>query len=165
MSIGGAGHDVVKYALDTFDSVHGPSLSCTHDANAWPSDRYAGLPAPAEGERVILWLQNSHAAPIPPGPCRWTAWAPSSPVTLDREVGPFATVAVDVAALLPDLRWPAQIEVRAGRHVVRPRYEVIRGGRTRIAHVNVERADLKPDPAIPQLPEQLGRAFLCRFRC
>ena len=35
-------------------------LSCTHDANAWPADRYAGLPAPGPGERVILWLQNSH---------------------------------------------------------------------------------------------------------
>ena len=32
--------------------------------------------------------------------------------------------------------------------MVRPRYEVVRDGRTRIAHVNVERADLRPDPAI-----------------
>ena len=63
----------------------------------------------------------------------------------------------------PDLRWPAQIELRAGRHVVRPRYEVTRGDRTRIAHVNVERADLQPDPAIPHLPEQLGRGYLLPF--
>ncbi len=112
---------------------------------------------------MILWLQNSHAAPIPAGAVSLDRMGAERPVTLDREVGPFATVAVDVAALLPDVRWPAQIEVRAGRHVVRPRYEVIRGDRTRIAHVNVERADLKPDPAIPQLPEQLGRHFLLPF--
>jgi hypothetical protein len=47
--------------------------------------------------------------------------------------------------------------------VVRPRYEVIRGGRVRIAHVNVERADLKPDPAIPHLPRELGRHYLLPF--
>ncbi len=70
-AIGAAGHDVVKYALDTYAadaaSHWGASLSCTHDANAWPSDRYAGLPAPRDDERVILWLQNSHATPIPAG--------------------------------------------------------------------------------------------------
>ncbi len=66
-AIGVAGHDVVKYALDTYGNGGNPSLSCTHDANAWPSSRYAGLPAPKPGERVILWLQNSHAAPIPAG--------------------------------------------------------------------------------------------------
>ena len=31
---------------------------------------------------------------------------------------------MDVAELLPGVEWPAQVEVRAGRHVVRPRYEV-----------------------------------------
>ena len=68
--IGAAGHDVVKYALDTFGqngSVADGAVSCTHDANAWPSDRYAGLPAPAPGERVVLWVQNSHPVPIPGG--------------------------------------------------------------------------------------------------
>ncbi len=34
---------------------------------------------------------------------------------------------------------------------------------TRIAHVNVERADLQPDPAIAHLPEQLGRNYLLPF--
>src|SRR5215469_12689193 len=66
-AIGAVGHDVVKYALDTYGSGNEASLSCTHDANAWPSDRYAGVPAPAEGERVVLWVQNSHAVPIPAG--------------------------------------------------------------------------------------------------
>ncbi|MBV9812938.1 MAG: hypothetical protein JO326_09300, partial [Acetobacteraceae bacterium] len=35
-AIGAAGHDVVKYALDTYGADGGPTLSCTHDANAWP---------------------------------------------------------------------------------------------------------------------------------
>ena len=38
-AIGAAGHDVVKYALDTYGTGAEQSLSCTHDANAWPSDR------------------------------------------------------------------------------------------------------------------------------
>jgi hypothetical protein len=172
-AIGAVGHDVVKYALDTYASDNGASLSCTHDANAWPSDRYAGLPAPRDDERVVLWLQNSHAVPIPAGAVALDRMGAERPVALAHEVGPFATVAVDVSRVLPDLRWPAQIELRAGRHVVRPRYEVTRGERVRIAHVNVERGDLKADPAIPGLPEQLGRGYLLpfpvlpreRFRC
>jgi hypothetical protein len=162
-AIGAAGHDVVKYALDTYASDNGASLSCTHDANAWPSDRYAGLPAPREGERVVLWLQNSHATPIPPGAVALDRMGAEHPVALREPVGPFATLALDVATLLPDVRWPAQIELRAGRHVVRPRYEVSRAGRTRIAHVNVERADLQPDPAIATLGADLGRGHLLPF--
>jgi hypothetical protein len=162
-AIGAAGHDVVKYALDTYATDDGASLSCTHDANAWPSDRYAGLPAPRADERVVLWLQNSHAVPIPAGAITLDRMGAERPVAYGREVGPFATVALDVADLLPGLHWPAQIELRAGRHIVRPRYEVIRARRTRIAHVNVERADLRPDPAIPTLPEELGRGYLLPF--
>ena len=162
-AVGAAGHDVVKYALDTYGSGNDVSLSCTHDANAWPSDRYAGLPAPRDDERVVLWLQNSHAVPIPAGAVALDRMGAEQPVALPQEVGPFATVAVDVARLLPDLRWPAQIELRAGRHVVRPRYEVTRGKRVRIAHVNVERGDLRPDPAIPGLAAQLGRGYLLPF--
>src|SRR6185312_451927 len=85
------------------------------------------------------------------------------PVAWPHEVGPFATVAIDTAKLLPAVRWPAQIELRAGRHVVRPRYEVTRGERVRIAHVNVERSDLRPDPAIAGLTAQLGRGYLLPF--
>jgi hypothetical protein len=157
----------VKYALDTYagdaTSAWGASLSCTHDANAWPSDRYAGLPAPREDEQVILWLQNSHATPIPAGAVSLDRMGAERPVALTREVGPFATVAVNVGEMLPGLQWPAQIELRAGRHVVRPRYEVARRERVRIAHVNVERGDLKPDPGIALLPAQLGRGYLLPF--
>jgi hypothetical protein len=162
-AIGAAGHDVVKYALDTYASDNGASLSCTHDANAWPSDRYAGLPAPRADERVILWLQNSHATPIPAGAVAFDRMGAEQPVALPQAVPPFATLAVDVGELLPDVHWPAQIELRAGRHVVRPRYEVTRGGRVRIAHVNVERDDLTPDPIIPDLAGPLGRGYLLPF--
>ena len=165
-AIGVAGHDVVKYALDTYAADNGGSLSCTHDANAWPSDRYAGLPAPREDERVILWLQNSHAAPIPAGAIALDRMGAERPVELAREVGPFATVAVDVARLLPDVRWPAQIELRAGRHVVRPRYEVMRGERR--AHRPCQRrarrsAPRSGDPTVaraarPRLPAAFPRA-------
>jgi hypothetical protein len=159
-AIGAAGHDVVKYALDTFGSGNDASLSCTHDANAWPSDRYAGIPAPARGERVVVWLQNSHAVAIPAGAVALDRMGAEQPVALARAIAPYASVALDVSELLPGLHWPAQIELRSGRHMVRPRYEVVREGRTRIAHANVERADLRPDPGIPTLPPQLGRGFL-----
>lgn len=162
-AIGVAGHDVVKYALDTYASDNGASLSCTHDANAWPSDRFAGLPAPRPDEKVVLWLQNSHAVPIPAGTIALDRMGAGQPVTLDRQVGPFATIAMDVADFLPGLLWPAQIELRAARHVVRPRYEVTKDDRVRIAHVNVERDNLRPDPSIATLPPEMGRGYLLPF--
>jgi hypothetical protein len=162
-AIGVAGHDVVKYALDTYASDNGASLSCTHDANAWPSDRFAGLPAPRPDEKVVLWLQNSHAVPIPAGTIALDRMGAEDPVTLNQDVGPFATIAMDVADFLPGLHWPAQIEIRTGRHVVRPRYEVTRDDRVRIAHVNVERDNLRVDPGIPALPAQMGRGYILPF--
>jgi hypothetical protein len=84
---------------------------------------------------------------------------------LDREIPAFGSHALDVAELLPAARWPQQIEIRAGKHFVRPRYEVIdragpRRGRTRIAHPNVERDDLKPDPRVAELSNLMGKAYL-----
>jgi hypothetical protein len=147
--VGAAGHDTVKYALDTIeDEESGPSLSCTHDANAWPADFYAGLPAPRDDEKVVLWVQNSLPTPIPPGAIALNLMGDERVVSFPDGVGPYATAALDVASLLPDARWPQQIEISAGRHIVRPRYEVIRGNRRRIAHPNVERIDLAPDPAL-----------------
>jgi len=162
-AIGVAGHDILKYALDTYATDGGASLSCTHDANAWPSERYAGLPAPAPSERVTLWLQNSHALPIPAGAITLDRMGADAPVAIDQQIGPFATCAIDVARYLPQAKWPSQIEVRAGRHVMRPRYEVTRNMRTRIAHVNVERSDLRPDPHLKTLSPELGRGFLLPF--
>jgi hypothetical protein len=160
-AVGGAGHDIVKYALDTFgEGGADRSLSCTHDANSWPADLYAGLPAPREDERVRLWVQNSHPCPIPPGSIGLSPMGRSEIRYWDQPIGPFASVPLDVSALLPGVRWPQQIEVQAGKHMVRPRYEVVRGGRTRIAHVNVERTDLNPDPRIAELGNLIGKGFL-----
>jgi hypothetical protein len=156
--VGAAGHDVVKYALDTFEDS-GPSLSCTHDANAWPADFYAGLPAPRDDERVVLWVQNSLPIPIPAGGIALNLMGDDRIARLDLGVAPFATVALDVATLLPAARWPQQIEINAGRHLVRPRYEVTRGARRRIAHPNVERIDLKPNPDLPGLA-LMGKGYI-----
>jgi len=155
-----AGHDVVKYALDTY-GADPTVLSCTHDANAWPADRYAGLPAPAPGERVVLWVQNSHPRPIPTKEIGLNLMGSPEIVWLDREIPPFGTYALDVAELLPSAAWPEQIEIQAGKFFVRPRYEVFASnGRRRIAHANVERSDLKPDPRIPELGPLLGKSYL-----
>jgi hypothetical protein len=169
--VGAAGHDVVKYALDTFGdlgcgaggeagAMPDGGLSCTHDANAWPADRYAGLPAPAPGERVILWVQNSHPTAIPAGAIGLNPMGEERIVLLPDAIAPFASRAVDVAELLPGLAWPRQIELRAGKHVVRPRYEIVAAAHRRIAHVNVERGDLLPDPGLPRLAETLGKGYL-----
>ena len=169
--VGAAGHDVVKYALDTFgdaspDIARGDrvgtdcSLSSTHDANAWPADRYAGLPAPASGEHVALWIQNSHPIPVPPSDIGLNPMGEERVVRIAEPIAPFATCAVDIGKLLPGLAWPRQVELRAGKHMVRPRYEIIERSRRRIAHVNIERADLTPDPDLPKLEGTLGKGYL-----
>ena len=161
--VGAAGHDVIKYALDTYGktgSATEGALSCTHDANAWPAERYAGLPAPAPGERVILWVQNSHPTPIPAGTIGLNPMGEETIVPIPEAIGPFASRAVDLGAALPGLVWPRQIEIRAGKHIVRPRYEVVAAGHRRIGHVHVERTDLKPDPELPRLRETLGKGYL-----
>ena len=163
--IGGRGHDIVKYALDTYSVNGSGSLSCTHDANAWPSDLYAGLPAPRDGERVVLWVQNSHCCPIPTGAVGLNLMGDGHIAWMQRAVPAFGSYALDVAELLPAAKWPQQIEIRAGKHFVRPRYEVIdtapaHRGRRRIAHPNVEREDLKPDPKIAELGNLMGKGYL-----
>jgi hypothetical protein len=158
--VGAIGHDVVKYALDTFGEGAEAWVSCTHDANSWPADFYAGLPAPAKGERVILWLQNSQPCTIPGNAIGLNLMGDAAVTRLAEPIAPFASRALDVAELLPEARWPQQIELGAGKYVVRPRYEVIARGRRRIAHVNVERSDLKPDPRIAELGNMLGKGYL-----
>lgn len=160
-AIGAAGHDAVKYALDVYgDAGTEPSLSCTHDANSWPAALYAGLPAPAADEKVTLWVQNSMPCAIPAGSVGLNLMGDSSVHHLREEIAPFASRALDVAELLPAARWPQQIEVQAGKYFVRPRYEITARGRTRIAHVNVERGDLRPDPKLAELGNLLGKGYL-----
>ena len=164
-AIGIAGHDIIKYALDTFGD-DAKDLSCTHDANAWPADFYAGLPAPKADERVVLWIQNSHPCPIPAGTVGLNLMGDDAgAVWLDQEIAPFATYALDVARLLPAAEWPQQLEVRAGKHFVRPRYEVEQSAdgqiaRRRMAHANVERTDLEPNPQIAEIGNLMGKGFL-----
>ncbi|HEY4265350.1 MAG TPA: hypothetical protein VGM72_08530 [Micropepsaceae bacterium] len=158
--VGAAGHDIVKYALDTYgdeDDV----LSCTHDANSWPANLYAGLPAPADDEDVVLWVQNSHPNPIAPGEIGLNLMGDEHIAYLDEPVGAFATKRLSASALLPVARWPQQIEIHAGKHFVRPRYEVLRkNGHRHIAHPNVEREDLKLDAQLPDLTAVLGKGFI-----
>ncbi|HEY3916229.1 MAG TPA: hypothetical protein VGL83_00470 [Stellaceae bacterium] len=164
-AIGAQGHDVVKYALDTYGGNDKErAFSCTHDANSWPADFYAGLPAPDAGETVTLWVQNSQPCAIPAGAVGLNLMGEDKSATLDRAIAPFASHALDVASLLPQARWPQQIEISAGKYMVRPRYEVTSRGRRRIAHVNVERTDLKPDPKLAELSSawhtvDAGKAF------
>lgn len=154
------GHDVVKYALDTF-SDDNTQLSCTHDANAWPADLYAGVPAPEPGERLTLWVQNSHPVAIPSGAIGANAVGSQDIRWVEAAIPPFGTAEIDLGQLLPDLRWPSQIELQAGRHYVRPRYEVQNAkGRLRIAHANVERTDLTPDPKLPELGATMGKGYI-----
>ncbi|HEX6957214.1 MAG TPA: hypothetical protein VF194_04445 [Ferrovibrio sp.] len=160
------GHDVVKYALDCF-SESGRQLSCTHDANAWPADLYAGIPAPKAGERLVLWVQNSHPVPIPSGGIGVNLVGSQDIAWWDGEVPPFGTTAVDLGRLLPNATFPDQIEIQAGRYFVRPRYEIVQApndrkeaGRRRIAHANVERIDLKPDPRLPELSSLIGKGYV-----
>lgn len=155
-----AGHDVVKYALDTYGDGE-EALSCTHDANSWPADFYAGLPAPDAGEDVVLWVQNSQPFEIPAGEIKLNIMGRRNAAPLGRPLAPFATCRLSVSELLPQARWPEQVEIEAGKYVVRPRYEVFaKTGRSRIAHVNVERTDLKPDPKLAELGPQMGKGHI-----
>ena len=157
--IHGAGHDIVKYVADTFSDDG--ALSCTHDANAWPSDRYAGIPAPDKDEKVILWIQNSHSRPIPAGEIALNKMGEDDLHYLQKEIPPFATYPLDIGELLPEIRWPSQVEAHAGKYFVRPRYEVTTAkGRLRINHANVERGDLASDPQIPKIAKHIGKGFL-----
>ncbi|MDE2029436.1 MAG: hypothetical protein KGI97_02615 [Alphaproteobacteria bacterium] len=159
--VGAAGHDIVKYALDTYgDEPH--VLSCTHDANAWPSNQYAGLPAPTEDETVVLWLQNSHPREIPAGEIGLNLMGNEKIAWLDKPIAPYGTYKLDVAALLPDAHWPQQIEIQANKNFVRPRYEITTksNGHTRISHPNVEREDLKPDPKLATLGDLFGKLYI-----
>ena len=154
--VGAAGHDVVKYALDTYgdDDL---ALSCTHDANAWPADRYAGLPAPAPGERVVVWIQNSHPGAIPAGAVGLVPMGEDEVVPIEREIAPFASLAVDAGAMLPGLVWPRQIELRPASMSCARGMKWSAPVIAELAHVNVERDDGIPISPLAFIPnERMG---------
>ncbi|QCE34006.1 hypothetical protein FAI40_00880 [Acetobacteraceae bacterium] len=161
---GGAGHDVLKYALDVWGKGENPSLSVTHDANSWPSRYFSSLPAPEKDEKLIVWIQNSHAMPIPKDGIGFCPMGHREEMRcLPHEIAPYATKALDVGALFPEMKWPAQFEMMGGNYVVRPRYEIVKGEKTRIAHLNVERSDLIPAEEIGTPLKEVGRGFILPF--
>lgn len=159
--IGAKGHDIVKYALETYsdDHIH---VSCTHDANSWPADAYAGLPAPHKNEAVYFWIQNSHPVPIPANAIGLNVMGKKDIAWLDQEIAPFASYRLSVSDLLPDAHWPQQVEVQAGKYVVRPRYEVVckETKNQRIAHINVQRNDLKQTIFTKELKTLFGKNYI-----
>jgi hypothetical protein len=159
--IGTAGHDLMKYAIDVF-SANGHALSATHDSNPWPADFYAGIPAPQTDEDdVVVWLQSALPYPLPGGSLTLNVMGQADVCyTVPEAIGPFGMVPVSVRAAFPGRVWPAQLELSAGRCLTRPRYEVMQGPHRRIAHANVERMDVQPDPVLPQLAPVFGKGFL-----
>ncbi len=85
----------------------------------------------------------------------------------DADRGRSPRIRLSVAELLPRARWPQQIEIRAGKHFVRPRYEVVR--RTdarRIAHPNVERDRSEAGREAAEARRRCGQGLSsCRRRC
>lgn len=158
--VGARGHDVFKYALDTYGD-NPQILSSTHDANSFPADLYGGLPAPKSDEQVILWIQNSHPCPIPASSVGLNIMGNDLIAYLDQEIPGFGTYALDTHTLIPKARWPQQFEIRAGKYFVRPRYEIFRSNQHQhMAHANVERTDLNNDPTLSTLPNFWGKGFI-----
>ena len=159
--VGAAIHDIVKYALDVY-SDDPKDLSCTHDANSWPADYYAGLPAPDEAEDVVLWVQNSHPCPIPANSIGLSYMGSDEVRLVDKEIEAFGIYPLNTKELFPEAKWPQQFEIHAGKYFVRPRYEVIcaKSGRRRMAHANVERTDLQNDPEIKNLNKHFGKSYI-----
>lgn len=158
--IGSAAHDTLKYAVDIYDDT-GATTTATHDSNPWAADFYAGLPAPAPGQTVKLWVQNCYPTAIPAGatllrPMGGGTFTPTGP-----EIPPYGTAAIDVGAAFPDVAWPTQFEIQGDKYFCRPRYEIDLGDSHRsVAHVNVERSDLKPAADLPEVTRLLGKGFI-----
>lgn len=159
--VGAAGHDVVKYALDIY-SDDDRTLSATHDANAWPCLYFAGLPAAAPGEKITLWLQNTHPVTIKKNTLSINIMGNNDHQLIDQEIAPYATVAIDPATYFPNSLFPIQFEVSAGNYFVRPRYEVTNteSRLSCIAHVNVERDNLAQDPNIKKITKHIGKGYI-----
>jgi hypothetical protein len=158
--IGAAAHDTLKYAIDLYDDS-GATATATHDSNPWAAELYAGLPAPAPNERVMLWVQNCYPTPIPAGAIGLRRMGDPAFTDVGSAVSPYGTVALDIGATFPGLAWPAQIEIRADKYCCRPRYEIAyASGHRSVAHVNVERTDLEPAPDLPRATRTLGKGFL-----
>jgi hypothetical protein len=157
--IGAAAHDTLKYAVDLFDDS-GETATATHDSNPWPADFYAGLPAAAPGEAVRLWVQNCYPTAIPAGAVAFRPMGGDAFAASDVAIPPYGTAAIDIGAAFPAIVWPGQFEIRADKYFCRPRYEITRANHRSVAHVNVERGDLKPAADLPEATRILGKGFI-----
>lgn len=157
--VGAKGHDILKYALDIYDDV-GKMVTATHDANSWPSDYMAGLPAPKSDQRVIFWAQNSHPVPIEPGTISFNVMGEEKSYPYMETIPPFGTKQILMNDLMPDVAWPQQIEIVSHKTMVRSRYEVQDATTSWLGHVNVQRTDLKPDPHLPKFSQHVGKGFI-----
>ncbi len=154
------GHDVVKYALDMYGE-DGLALSCSHDANAWPADYYAGMPAGRRHESVTLYIQNSHPMPIPPRTVGLNIMGAQDVSWYEDEIPPFATrgIPVETLSAAGEMACDHDLQIAAERDcgALRATRE---GGQRRIAHANVERTDLKPNPEIATLEKHMGKGYI-----
>src|SRR6516165_1069993 len=77
--VGAAGHDVVKYSLDIFGEASrggccSETLSCTHDANAWPTDM-PGCPLPLPASASCYGFRTATRCRSRRGPSASIRWA------------------------------------------------------------------------------------------
>jgi hypothetical protein len=158
--IGTAAHDTLKYAVDIYDN-DGATTTATHDSNPWAADFYAGLPAPAPGQRVKLWLQNCYPTPVPAGATLVRPMGGGDFAGVGPEIPPYGTIAIEVSRQFPNTAWPGQFEIRGDKYFCRPRYEIdMPDGRRSVAHVNVERGDLKAEPDLEAASRIVGKGFI-----
>jgi hypothetical protein len=160
--VGTLGHDIMKYALDTYGDDP-KVLSATHDANPWPAMYYAGLPAPKKHEKVILWLQNTHPLTIEIGDVSLNIMGDeNNKKYLTEKIPAYGSLEIDISELFPDTFFPIQFEIDAGNYFVRPRYEVFdnQTKRSCIAHVNVQRDNLAPDTNFKKIHQFLGKGYI-----
>jgi hypothetical protein len=158
--IGSAAHDTLKYAVDIYDDA-GATTTATHDSNPWAADFYAGLPAPTAGQTIRLWIQNCYPSAIPAGATLIREMGHAGFTPAGAEIPPYGTAAVDIGAVFPGVAWPGQFEIRADKYFCRPRYEIAYGnGHRSVAHVNVERSDLKAADDLPAVSRLLGKGFI-----
>jgi len=156
------GHDIVKYVCDVFDT-EGKVHSVTHDSNSWPADYYAGILAPQDGEKILLWIQNCYPVAIESGSIGLRLMGGDEVVYLEKEIAPFATYAWDLGSAL-SASFPAQYEIIANKYFTRPRFEVLQANGCRyISHANVERVDLVPDKDLPGISKHLGKGYILPF--
>ena len=77
------------------------------------------------------------------------------------EIPPYGTAAIDLALDFPETVWPGQFEIQADKYFCRPRYEIdIQDGRRSVAHVNVERSDLKAASDLAEASRIVGKGFI-----